>query len=312
MRGAFLVWLVACGGSPMPPAPAPSGPAPAAAPACVRAPDEAAPITRATGDDSRVQYCIGQRDDQCFTLDLATGKLAHLDKPPPAPAGDAGARIEATNPELKVCTGTDCKPLTPQVWPGAAPLHAATNGTIAVVLLGDAEAGKGYADVYDVAKAKKLTSFKYAHGDYRCGEVAMLGDSIYLATNVCAGPAGRATLYTTKGKKIAAVGGREFGTFGNANARVDGDTWAFLDENGSRLALQDVVKGKVAKSIEVGALWRTDPSQKDSFGNPGESAVVKLSAGKLAVIAGTPANGSVAVIDVASGKVEVVRAPLCK
>lgn len=79
------------------------------------------------------------------------------------------------------------KTLTPQVWPGAAPLRAATNGLIAALLLGHAEAGKGYVDVYDVTKPKKLASFKCARGDFKCGDVAMLGNTIYVAQNVANG-----------------------------------------------------------------------------------------------------------------------------
>ena len=102
------------------------------------------------------------------------------------------------------------------MWPGAAPLHAATNGTVAVVLLGEAEAGKGYAEVYDVVKAKRLATIRYAHGDYKCGEVAMLGETIYIGTNVCLGPAGRAALYTAKGRRSRTSAASDFGTYGNA------------------------------------------------------------------------------------------------
>ena len=263
----------------------------------------------ASGDETKVQYCIGTTIDQCFSLDLATGALSHLAEVPATPP-DA-AHVETTNPDLKICTGTSCKTLTPQVWPGAAPLHAATNGTVAAVMLGDAEAGKGYVDVYDVTKSKKLATFKYARGDYKCGEVAMLGETIYIGTSACLGPAGRGTLYSTKGRKIANVGGKDFGTYGNANVDLDGPVWAFLEENGSQIALQDVIKGKVTKTLDLGPLWHTDAASKDAFGNPGESAIIKLAAGKLAVIAGTPANGSVAIVDVATGEIKIVRAPIC-
>ena len=309
-------------------------------PACIRAPEEAAPILHAVGDDAHARYCIGASVDQCFALDLATGVLTHLAAPPADVAAGGDAHVETTNPELKVCSGATCKSLAPQVWPGAAPLHAATNGSVAVVLLGDVEAGKGYADIYDVVKTRKLSSFRYAHGDYKCGAVAMLGDTIYIGADVCAGPSGRGALYTLKGKKLANVGGKDFGTFGNAHVQVEGTTWAFLEENGTRLALQDVAKGKVVKTIDVTELFRgaqagdaakdgkdADKSAKDAkdakvtkareadardaIGNPGESTVVRLSAGKLAVIGGTPANGSVAIIDTSSGELKLVRAPLC-
>jgi hypothetical protein len=199
------------------------------------------------------------------------------------------------------------------MWPGAAPLHAATNGAFAVVLLGDAARGNGYADVWDVAKAKKVATFKYARGDFRCGEVAMLGDTIYIDASACEGPAGRGTLFSVKGRKIANVGGKEFGTFGNVFSQIDATTWAFLEENGNKVAVENVATGKLLKTIDVTELWRPDDTAaKDAFGNPGESALVRLGSGKLAVVGGTPSNGSIAVLDVGTGEVKIVRAPLCK
>ena len=332
MRSSWvLVLLAACGGSSKPPPEPPKvvtkEPPPKAAPkpSCVQAPEGEAAITHASASGGRVQYCVGTVVDQCFALDLATGALTHLDAPPAAAAQPN--RVEATNPDLKVCTGDSCKSLTPQVWPGAAPLHAATNGQFAVVLLGDAEHGQGYAEVYDVQKTKKLATIRYARGDWKCGEVQMLGDTIYIGASTCTQPSGRAALYTTKGRKIANVGPKDFGTFGNSVVQVDGNTWAFLGENGVHIALQDVVKGKVLKTIDVSDLWRKpgeappppkDPKSKaapppppEVLGNPGESALIQLEPGKLAVIAGSPMNGSVAVVDVASGEVKVTHAPLC-
>lgn len=308
---SLVVLLAACGGATKPPAPVVverPPPPPPPKPACITPPEELASITHASGGTASVQYCIGTAVDQCFALELGTGRLTKLSTPPPAqpPGLDANAHVETTNPELKVCAGERCKTLTPQVWPGAAPLHAATNGQVAVVLLGDAEAGRGYADIYDVAKSKKLATFRYARGDYKCGEVAMLGDTIYVGASTCQTPSGRAALYTVKGKKLANVGGSDFGTYGNSFTQVDPTTWAFLQENGNKIALQDVGRGKVLKTISVAQLF--EPAQ---MGNPGESAIVRLGAGKLGVIAGTPANGSVAIVDVASGSVTVVRAPLC-
>ncbi len=315
-RWIWLAALVACWGNRPPAAPV----QPASAPgkphiaACIHPPDETAAISHATGNLRRVQYCLGTSVDQCFSLDLLNGQLEHLAAPPPAPASAADtARVETTNPELKICTSGTCKALTPQVWPGAAPLHAATNGAYAVVLLGEAEAGRGYADVWDVTKAKKVTTIRYAHGDFRCGDVAMLGDVIYIGASTCTSPSARAALYTIKGRKIANVGPKDFGTFGSAFVQVEGTTWAFLEENGTRIAVQDIAKGKVLRTFDIGQLWSGQPPgpKNDVIGNPGESAIVALAAGKLGVIAGTPANGSVAVLDVNSGDIQIVRAPLC-
>jgi hypothetical protein len=306
--------LAACpGAQPEPVKPIAIAPVPAVVappkPACIRAPDESGAITHARGDDESVSYCIGAAVDQCFKVGLKDGTLERLAEPPEAQDKSLAAvgRVETTNPELKVCNVNGCKTLTPKIWPGAAPLHAATNGAVAVVLLGDAEAGKGYVDVYDVAKTKKLATFRYARGEFKCGDVAMLGDVLYVGANVCSAPSGRAAIYTTKGRKIANVGGKaDFGTYGAAYTQLSDTTWAFLHENGNLIAIQDVTKGKVVKTIDVTQLF------ENKMGNPGESAIVRLGSGQvLAVIGGTPANGSVAIVNPSSGDVKVVKAPLC-
>jgi len=43
----------------------------------------------------------------------------------------------------------------------------------------------------------------------------------------------------------------------------------------------------------------------------GESALVRIGAGKLAVIAGAPSTGHVAIVDVTTGEVKIVKATLC-
>ncbi len=313
MRWALIVALAAC----KPQAPPPAAPVAVALPptplppACVTPPDEATPITHASGDATHVQYCLA---DQCFALTLGSGKLERLASPPVEPTDAAVAHVEAQSPELKVCSSAGCKALTPAVMPGANPLHAATNadGTYFVVLLGDAEAGKGYAEVWDVAKAKKAATFRYARGDFKCGEVAMVGSSIYVGTSECTSPSARAALYSVKGTKIANVGGKDFGVYGNAKVQVEGNLWAFLEENGNHVALQDVVKGKVTKMLDLTSLWHEDAVSKgEAMGNPGESTIVRIADNRIAVVAGSPANGSVAVIDLATGELAITRAPLC-
>ncbi|HEX2685104.1 MAG TPA: hypothetical protein VHN14_00725 [Kofleriaceae bacterium] len=282
---------------------------------CIQIPDDAAAAIRsASADGQRLAFCVGAADDQCFAFDLATGKFDHVDKPP-APSPDPHARVAITNPDLQVCRGDACTSITPQVLPTTSKLRAATNteGSFAVVLLGDAEHGKGYAEVWDVARGKKTATFPYARGEFRCGEVDMVGDTIYVSANTCAGPAARAALYTLKGKKIASVGGKEFGSYGNTHVQVAGPAWAFLAENGNQLVVQDVASGKLLQTIDTSGLWTPDgATSKTAMGNPGEHALVKLGDGKLAVIAGTPANGNIATIDPATGAVTIVRAPHCR
>lgn len=272
--------------------------------------DEPVAITNAVADGDRVQYCVGVSSDQCFGLDTASGKFERLAEPPKQEQAGA-AKVVTTNPDLKVCQQTDCKTLTQKVIPAAAQIRAATNvtGSVAVFLLGDAEAGKGYAEVWDVTTQKKLSTFKYARGDFRCGDVAILDETIYLSTATCGQPAARAALYSFKGKKIANVGGPDYGVYGNAYASVDDNVYAFLDENGAQIVVQDLAKGKVVKKIDTSVLFKDTSGA--SMGNPGESALVRIGAGKLAVIAGAPSTGHVAIVDVTTGEVKIVKATLC-
>jgi hypothetical protein len=319
MHRAWMVLAVATCGSKPPPAP-PQKPNPplvvAPPPACIKPmDDEPVAITNAVADGDRVQYCVGVSSDQCFGLDTQTGKFERLAAPPkPETAGSGpsgSARVVTTNPDLKVCQQTDCKTLTQQVLPAAAQIRAATNatGSIAVFLLGDAEAGKGYAEVWDVAAQKKLATFKYARGDFKCGDVAILDDTIYVSAATCGQPAARAALYSFKGRKIANVGGADYGVYGNAYASVETNQYAFLDENGAQIVVQDLAKGKVLKKIDTSVLFKDTSGA--SMGNPGESALVRIGAGKVAVIAGAPSTGHVAIVDVTTGEVKIVKATLC-
>jgi hypothetical protein len=315
MHRAWMVMVVAACGSKPPPAPPPRPVPPpvvvAPPPACIKPmDDEPVAITNAVADGDRVKYCVGVSSDQCFGLDTATGRFERLAEPP-KPETVGSAKVVTTNPDLKVCQQTDCKTLTQKVLPAAAQIRAATNetGTVAVFLLGDAQAGKGYAEVWDVAAQKKLSTFKYARGDFRCGDVAILDDTIYLSTATCGQPAARAALYSFKGKKIANVGGADYGVYGNAYASVETKQFAFLDENGAQIVVQDLAKGKVLKKIDTSALFKDTSGA--SMGNPGESALVRIGPGKLAVIAGAPSTGHVALVDVATGEVKIVKATLC-
>lgn len=291
----------------MPPPPPPPLP-------CIQGNEDAsAAIHDARADGQRVEFCVGDGNGQCFAFDTASGALSQLAAPPVA-APVPGARVAVTNPDLQVCRDAACTSITPQVLPSSAKLHAATtaDGNVAIVLLGDAARGKGYAEIWDVAKRRRTAAFFYARGEFRCGEVELLGSAIYISASTCTGPAARAALYALNGRKIANVGGREFGSFGNAHVLITGSTWAFLEENANRLVLQDVARGKLVKVIDTSALWTPDgAASKTAMGNPGEHALLRLGDGSLAIIAGAPATGRVALVDPSSGRVRVVQAPRC-
>lgn len=329
---ASLIALTACGGGqkkkPEPikkPPPVAKKPPPPPPPPCIKGGDAMGAIGSATGDADGAQFCVSDgSSNECFKADLASGKYDKLAEPPTAQTATVepdDVKVETTPTEVKVCAGDDCKTVTPKVPKGSEnQLVAVANKTTAVVMLGNTETGKGVAEVWDVAKNKKLATIKYAKADFKCGVPKLLGSTVYISASVCAGPAARGGLYNLKGKKIAEVGGKDFGTFSEVAIQVTGNLWAFLEENGSMVALQDVGTGKVGKTIQLGPLWTPEGGgSKDddgggsapAMGNPGESALVRGGDNQLLVIAGGPSPGTVGVIDIGTGELKVVRAPLC-
>jgi hypothetical protein len=329
-RGVLLVYvaaavpLFACGGKAKPPPPVKEPvvvkkpPPPPPPPVCVP-PLEPAMVGMATSDGGGAQFCVsdGAEQNACFSVDFESKKYETLDASPiaqPASLEAPAARVMPSPTEVKVCTGEGddtCKALKPKVAKGATqPIDAAVDatGAWAVLMLGDSERGKGVAEVWDVAKGKKTATIKYAKGDHKCGTPQVLGDVVYISASVCAGPAAKGALYSMKGKKLADVGGKDFGTYGASAVQVGPTQWAFLEEGAGVIALQDVKTGKVDKSIDLLALWGSDRGG----GNPGESALVRGGEGKLVVIAGSPVAGTVGIVDLASGETSVIPSLACE
>lgn len=331
---AIATSLVACGGKAKPPPPPKPEPKvvkkpPPPPPVCVPA-LEPAMVGMAWADGGAARFCVsdGAEQNACFSVDLESKKYEKLDESPVAQTATIEAptaRVQASPTEVKVCTGEGdaaCKSLKPKVPKDADhPIDAAVDptGAWAVLMLGDAEAGKGVAEVWDVAKGKKTATIKYAKGDHKCGTAQVLGDVVYISASVCAGPAAKGGLYSMKGKKLADVGGKDFGTYGATAVQVGATQWAFLEEGAGAIALQDVKTGKVDKTIDLLALWNgggdgeggTDGEAPRGGGNPGESALVRGGDGKLVVIAGSPAAGTVGIVDMASGETAVIQSLAC-
>jgi|GEM_PF-2068026 len=329
---SFVLLAAACGSKAKPVVEAPKPvveapkPPPPPPPVCVPA-TEVATIGTPTADASAAQFCVSNSGDDgaCFSVDLASGKYAELAGAPTAqkPSLESGdARVETTATEVKVCVDVAdgeaaCTTLKPKVAKGATdPIQAVINnaGTFVVALYGNAEAGKGVAEVWDVGKKKKTATIKYAKGDYKCGHAEMLGDTVYITASVCAGPAARGALYSLKGKKLADAGGKEFGTFATTPVQLDGTSWAFLEEGAGTIAVQDVATGALGKTIDLVALWAGTGSgdAPRANGNPGESALVRGAEGKLVVVTGSPVPGNVGIVDLDTAEVKVWKALACQ
>lgn len=312
-------------------------PPPPPPPVCVRPGAEMSLIGMVDADANAVKFCVsdGAESNKCYGVDIEATKYAELDNPPKgqSPVLDADpARIETTAKDVKVCIGDSCFTFKPKGLPkgNENPIDAVANanGNLAAVLLGNAEKGKGTVELWDVVNGKRIGQpIKYAKGEYKCGEARVLGDTLYISASVCAGTDARGWLYNAKAKKIGEVGGKEFGTYGTVPVQVTDTQWAFLDENAATIAIQDVATGKVEKTIDIGSLWggaAADPAAPAEgeaapaeappppLGNPGESALVRGGEGKLVVVTGGPAPGSVGVVDVATGELVAITALQCE
>jgi hypothetical protein len=327
-----LMALAACGGKAKPPPPPPPAPVkpppppPPPPPVCIPRSDTAT-ITTATADAASTRFCVVNGDEQraCFGVDLESKTFETLEGAPIAQSAALTrpeARVIASPTEVRVCTGEgdgECKSLRPRVPKNAErPIDAVTDsaGTFAVLMLGDAEAGKGVAEVWDVARGKRTATIRYRKGDSMCGSAQVLGDVIFISASVCAGPAARGWLFSRKGKKLGEVGGKDFGTYGAVGVQVTETQWAFLEEGGAVVALQDMKTGKVERTIELLPLWNAeggdDTDAPRGSGNPGESALLRGDDGKLVVIAGSPAAGTVGVVDIESGELTVIPSLPCE
>jgi len=310
-------------------------------------------VGMATADETSASFCVsdGEEANECFHVDLEASKFEKLDaqpKPQALTLAESEARIETTPTEIKVCKGEDCKVVKPKVPKNAEnPIDARVNaaGTMALVF-----PSAGLAEVWSVDKGKKLTAVKYAKGEYKCGTGQILDELLYISVSNCSGPAAKGYLYSSKGKKLADVGGKDFGTYNTLPIQVDENTWAFLEESGTQVALHDGKTGKLIKAIDVSGLWQggaaepaeggdadkkegddadkkeggadapadesgSDAPEEESMtpiGNPGESSLVRGKAGTLIAISGNPKPGNLAVIDVATGDVKYVHALPCK
>ncbi len=304
MKSAAITALLAACGPTAPPeqprditAPTPRKPVTVT---CI--PSTGAKITNAIGEGKRVRYCLGDTK-QCFAIDpdvADVGGFAHVEAVPPPPP--AGAYVETTQPKVEVCGSVDCTTLTDKVLGNAAQIRAATtaDGMFAAFLFA-ATTTKAYVEVWDVTTTKKLATIRPPKGQ-ACGDVAMLGEVVLLRCGA------QASLFSRQGKKLADAGGKGFELA--SYVPVEGNLWAFLDERGARIALQDVARGNVLKLIDTSGVFMIGGARQGT--NLGESALVRLADGRLVVIAGAPALGSVAAVDPKTGVVELRQAPLCR
>ncbi len=367
---SILSVAASCGGGAKKPATNPTDvtdtkpddkPLPPPPPPCVKAGDAA--VWGASSDGTKATFCTGERGSSspdCFDVDLASGeyKKAAGNSGPLTATAPIGLQVTTTPTEVTVCMppapaaapaegvtppeeGTSpmgepkCTVIKPKVAKGAADqLVATANDRYAVIING------AVAEVWDIAKNKKLKDLKFAKGDYKCATPVLYGENVVINAKMCDAPSARASVWAARaGKRTADIGGKNFGTFGEAGLQaveLDGSTVAFLEEFGASVAIQEIGKGKIVKTIDLAGLWQTGAADGDAapagdpaaegdaakpadeapapaaIGNPGASLLVSAGTGKLVVVSGGPTPGNLAWIDTATGEAKILPAPVCK
>jgi hypothetical protein len=305
-----LVLLVAAGCPITPEAVEPATPTIVAPPvelACIP-PTAGTRITDAVPAGRRIRYCIGD-SDACFSIDPDdpdVRSFARVARPTPV---SIAARAEATPPKIEICNAADCTSLTSLVLPKLSELRAATtpDGAFAAFLFAGTTL-KGFVEVWDVLQARKVSTIRYpVRAAEPCADIEMLGDTLLVKTGACNAPPTRGTLYTLAGKKIADAGGKDFVL--GSTVQLEGTMWAFLDATATKLVVQEVARGNVGRAVDTSGVFLIGGGK---HGSSADAAIVKLGDGRLALVVGPPALGSVATIDPRNGTVELRQAPLCK
>jgi hypothetical protein len=248
-----LVTLIAaaCGSAP-PPAPVAVTPAPAPAPPPVTGPDVAVGeacflkdtgsnfLTGFSADATGATVCVAlreddqERDERCLRIEYATGSAVRATKTA-LPAQPPKLELKRNDRGVDLCPpGRPCVKLALKQEPQAAALREDGKVAAAIVnedlLVFDAATGKQTAKVY--VGSDKNSTCPY--------DVGFAGNSIQVATSVCAGPGYSVHLYTTAGKLLGKIGGELLQTF-------DG---GWLNETQSGYAVVDPATARVIRTVE--------------------------------------------------------------
>lgn len=164
-------------------------------------------------------------------------------------------------------------------------------------------------ELYDARSGKRLASRPLPFGkkpgksDYRCGDLAWLGDTLLVRTNVCAGPGGQSWLARGRNlRPIGLLGTRKMNTYRAAPVRVAGNRWAFLATFSRALVVQDIRTGKVLRTISLEG--HVEEVDEDS------DRVVALADGRLAVVLGADRVGKLLIFG-RTAKPEVLTPERC-
>lgn len=257
-------------------------------------------------------FCLGISPEMgqplCRLVDLSTGRYRVTKRRRPLnPAPMADARLKPFAGGVEVCLGAArCRRVVTApkgVTPPRSDLALNPAGTRLAVVTGASASNGRQVSVYDVAKGKRL--WRKPAGD-ACADVRWLGDALLVNSTVCAGPSGQSWLADPEtGKRRTWIGGKtvksQMNTCGQLAVLVEGRIWAWVGIHGGSIALHDVAKASLVRTI---SLEKFAPREGEVEGScefaPPE--ILSLSGHRLAVVFTTPRAGEVVLFDVRTGR----------
>ncbi len=200
-----------------------------------------------------LSYCLAASNDAtpyCFEADLATGKIVPAPAPTavtaPSPASADGTSYPtATRDEggVKVCTAPDaCRVVAAKVDRDDPRIAISDDGALLAVSV-----RRDIVETWDLRTDTSIARFRVRYGTKERHEAAGVGVLSFFGPDVlamftpCAGPCGRATMYTARGKDLG-----EFPLEASESGaqRFHDDLWVATHEMGG-FAIVDTRTGAV-------------------------------------------------------------------
>lgn len=248
-----------------------------------------------------VGFCDDHRKPGCYSVDLATGKLAIAKiVAPPEPPPVAELKVGDESASVCFAGKKACTVLRPRsrIDPGLG-MGGAINASGSFAALDNGN----QIETFDVRTRTRLATFSAGKG--ACSGASFLAGDVLLVQNADCGTDSIASRLTTlKGKTLTAIGGdKPIPVAGRVH--LDGVRYAFMSSTGDVVVIQDVKTGKVEQRITIGAPINRPPTL---VGNSSRLAIVFGGAVHDAV---AERWGDVAVVDLATAKVTVHTAKRC-
>ncbi len=268
-------------------------------------------------------FCHDDRGTQaCWAFDLERKTLAPRDLPASTTAPGAktmdvpgGLRVDFESGAISLCTTefTDCKAL--DVTGDRYIRGDFDSDRKRVVVTTEGRPGAPFkATFYDVVTRRTVKTLTIGTDDYPCGDIEFLGPEVLLVRRQqCDAARGEAllldpTTYATR----AQVGQRGFRGYKVFAAQIEGNRWAFRDQDGLTLAIHDVTTGALLQTLDLAPTWPVDQTRGRPVPDGDDGALFGLGDGRLLVMHDGPAQGTLVLVDGKAGTMlSTLQIPAC-